>query len=176
MIFGHRSLSTQVGQHLALTQTDLGFVQILDSSGEQIARVPLPPGIAVTEADVVAERARRKARAEDRERTFAELSGEPFTEGDLDERIASIPARRLAPPIDRMSGDLGGRLWLRLFRPGAQWEQWQVWDIAGAEPVLEFVLTLPTGEEFLDAAGDRVLLRQRDETDVSYLVLREIEG
>lgn len=175
VIFGHRSLSTQVGQHLAVTQTDLGFVQILDSSGEQIARVPLPPGIAVTEAEVVAERARRKARAEDRERTFAELSGEPFTEGDLDERIAAIPARRLAPPIDRMVGDLDGRLWLRLFRPGAQWEQWQVWDIAEVDPVLKFVLTLPMGEEFLDAAGDRVLLRQRDEMDVSYLVVRQIE-
>lgn len=176
VIFGHWSLSTQVGQHLALTQTDLGFVQILDPSGAQVGRVPLPPGIAVTGDDIAAERASRRALAEERAKMFAQLSGDPASMEGIDERIAALPVRRLARPIDRMSGDLDGRLWLRLFRPGAQWEQWQVWDIAEADPVLEFVLTLPTGEEFLDAAGNRVLLRQRDEMDVSYLVVREIEG
>ena len=176
VIFGHRSLSAQVGQHLALTQTDLGFVEVLESSGARVGRAPLPADIAVTEDDIAVERARRKASEEATAKMFAELSGDPVSLGDLDDRIAAIPARRLVPPIDRMFGDLDGRLWLRLFRPGAQWEQWQVWDLAGAEPALEFVLTLPMGEELLDAAGDRVLLRQRDEMDVSYLVLREIEG
>ena len=176
VIFGHRSLSTQVGQHLALTRTDLGFVQILDPSRAQVGRVPLPPGIAVTEDEIAAERARRRARAEETAKMFAQLSGDPVSVEDLDERIASIPVNRVARPIDRMFGDLDGRLWLRVFRPDAPREEWQVWDIAEADPVLEFVLTLPTGEEFLDAAGNRVLLRQRDEMDVSYLVLREIEG
>lgn len=37
----------------------------------------------------------------------------------IDERIAALPVRRLAPPIDRMFGDPDGRLWIRLFRPGA---------------------------------------------------------
>ena len=176
VIFGHRSLSTQVGQHLALTQTDLGFVQILDPSGAQVGRVPLPPGIVVTEDEIAAERARRRARAEETAKMFAQMSGDPVSVEGIDERIASIPANRIARPIDRMLGDLDGRLWLRMFRPDAEREEWQVWDIAGADPVLEFVLTLPMGEEFLDAAGNRVLLRQRDEMDVSYLVLREIEG
>lgn len=176
VIFGHWSLSTQVGQHLALTQTDLGFVQILDASGVQVGRVPLPSSIAVTEDDIAAERARRVALAEARERMFAELSGDPVSLEDIAERVASIPANTLAPPIDRVSGDLVGRLWLRLFRPGAEWEEWQVWDIAEGDAVLEFVLALPLGEELLDAAGNRVLLRQKDEMDVSYLVVREIEG
>lgn len=171
-----RSLSAQVGQRLALTQTDLGFVQILDASGVQVGRVPLPSSIAVTEDDIAAERARRVALAEARERMFAELSGDPVSLEDIAERVASIPANTFAPPIDRVSGDLDGRLWLRLFRPGAEWEEWQVWDIAEGDAVLEFVVALPLGEELLDAAGNRVLLRQKDEMDVSYLVVREIEG
>lgn len=176
VIFGHLSLSTQAGQHLALTQTDMGVVQILDRSGAHVGTVPLPSGTAVTEDDVAAERARRKASAEATARRFAELSGDPVSSVDLDERIASIPVRRLARPIDRLAGDLNGRLWLRLFRPGAEWEEWQVWDIAGEVPALQFVLTLPMGEEFLDAAGNRVLLRQRDEMDVSSLVVRQIDA
>ena len=174
VIFGHLSLSTQVGQHLALTQTDLGLVQIVDRNGTQVGRVPLPPGIAVTENEIAAERARRRALAEETAKMFAQLSGDPASMEGIDERIAALPVRRLARPIDRMFGDLDGRLWLRVFRLGAEREEWQVWDIAEADPVLAFVLTLPTGEEFLDAAGNRVLLRQRDEMDVSYLVLREI--
>lgn len=47
VIFGHLSLSTQAGQHLALTQTDMGVVQILDRSGAQVGTVPLPSGAAI---------------------------------------------------------------------------------------------------------------------------------
>lgn len=94
-------------------------------------------------------------------------SAQPFLFRDL-------PANSVAPAINRMLGDLDGRLWLRIFRPDEEAEYWQVWDIAG--PSLEFTLTLPEGEELMDAAGDRVLVRTRDEFDEEYLVLREIEG
>ena len=176
VIFGHRSLWTQVGQHLALTQTDLGIVQVFNRSGALVLRVPLPPGSAATADEIAAERDRRRTLKAASARIFAGLSGQPISERELDEWVASLPVNGVARPIDRMLGDLDGRLWLRVSRPDAPREEWQVWDIAEADPVLEFVLTLPTGEEFLDAAGNRVLLRQRDEMDVSYLVLREIEG
>ena len=86
----------------------------------------------------------------------------------------NLPANDVAPAINHMPGDLDGRLWLRIFRPGEEAEYWQVWNIGG--PNLEFTLTLPQGEELLDATGNRVLVRTRDEFDVEYLVLREIEG
>ncbi|MYK67549.1 MAG: hypothetical protein F4022_13885 [Gemmatimonadetes bacterium] len=76
--------------------------------------------------------------------------------------------------INHMLGDLDGRLWLRIFRPGEEAEHWQVWDMDG--PSLEFTLTLREEEELLDAAGNRVLMRTRGEFDVEYLVLPEIEG
>ncbi len=37
-----------------------------------------------------------------------------------------------------------------------------------------FTLTLSDGEQILDAAGDRVLLRTTDEFDVEYLLVKEI--
>ena len=78
----------------------------------------------------------------------------------------NLPANNVAPAINHMLGDLDGRLWLRLFRLDEEAEYCQVWDIDG--PNLEFTLTLPEGEELLDAAGDRVLLRTRDELDLMW--------
>ena len=175
IIFAHRLHDAQVGQHLAVAQTDLGKVHVLDLSGATVAEVPLPPAIPMSEDRILAvrkgieERATPGARRR-RQSGVPELlsgSGGPFLFRDL-------PANNVAPAINHMKGDLDGRLWLRLFRPDEEAEYWQVWDIDG--PNLEFTLTLPEGEELLDAAGDRVLLRTRDEFDVEYLVLREIEG
>ena len=176
IIFAHRLHDAQVGQHLAVAQTDLGKVHVLDLSGATVAEVPLPPAIVnVGGSDPgCAEGYRRKGDAWREEAEAVGSSGgscrglaEPFLFRDL-------PANNVAPAINHMKGDLDGRLWLRLFRPDEEAEYWQVWDIDG--PNLEFTLTLPEGEELLDAAGDRVLLRTRDEFDVEYLVLREIEG
>ena len=175
IIFAHRLYDAQVGQHLAVAQTDLGIVHVLDLSGATVAEVPLPPGIVMSEDRIEAvregieERATAGARRRSQSGVPEVLSGsaEPFLFRDL-------PANNVAPAINHMKGDLDGRLWLRIFRPDEEAEYWQVWDIDG--PNLEFTLTLPEGEELMDAAGDRVLLRTRDEFDVEYLVLREIEG
>lgn len=176
VIFGHLSLWTQVGQHLALSQTDLGVVQVFDRSGALVGTVSLPRGSTPPTDRIAAERDRRRTLKAASARMFAELSGQPVSETELDEWAASLPVNRVAPSIDRMIGDLVGRLWLRMFRTDAQREEWQVWNIAGAVPSLEFILALPMGEELLDAAGDRVLVRQKDALDVSYVVVREIEG
>ena len=175
IIFAHRLHDAQVGQHLAVAQTDLGIVHVLDLSGATVAEVPLPPGIVMSDDRIEAvrkgieERATAGARRRSQSGVPEVLSGsaEPFL-------FRELPANNVAPAINHMKGDLDGRLWLRVFRPDEEAEYWQVWDIDG--PSLEFTLTLPEGEELMDATGDRVLLRTRDEFDVEYLVLREIEG
>ena len=166
VIFGHVLLATQVGRHLAVAQTDLGVIHVLDLTGTRVAEIPLPPAVRVSQDHINAERKRRdesRARAEpQRPSRFLpfEFRDRPFADA--------------ARPIDRMLGDLDSRLWLRAFRFGGEREYWQAWNISG--PSLEFTLTLPVGEELLDAAGNRVLVRTRDEFDVDYVVLREIEG
>lgn len=175
IIFAHGLHDAQVGQHFAVAQTDLGMVHVLDLSGATVAEVPLPPGIVMSEDRIravrkgIEERATAGARRRSQSGVPGALSGsgQPFL-------FQNLPANNVAPAINRMLGDLDGRLWLRIFRPDEEAEYWQVWDIAG--PNLEFTLTLPEGEELMDAAGDRVLVRTRDEFDVEYLVLREIEG
>jgi len=175
IIFGHKLHYAQVGQYLAVAQTDLDAVQVLDLSGAVVTQVPMPPPVPMSEDQIAAVRERIEERAtagagrRSRPGMPEILSGgsEPFLFHDL-------PANNAAPAINRMLGDLDGRLWMRIFRPGAEAEHWQVWNIGG--PTLEFALTLPEGEELLDAAGDRVLVRARDELDVEYVVLREIEG
>ena len=179
VIFGHSLLHTQVGEYAAVSQTDLGSVFVFDRSGAVVAEVPLDQGEAVTESDVAAARKRLLEANEVQTRSIGEqMEGRDFPVNIANlwakrrENIPAVPANDVAPPIDLMRGDFDGRLWLRLFRPGEAQRRWQVWDLTG--PSLEFTLILSESEAFLDAAGDRVLVRSRDEFDVQYLLVKEI--
>ena len=189
-IFGHELLQRQVGEHLAVAQTDLGSVRVFDRSGAVVAEIPLPPGRRASESQIEAARERRIASSERTAGIFAEMAGRIAQEQgrevsgirgpeDSADRMGDLPANEVAPPIDRMLGDMDGRLWLRLFDPAngdlddsVVSEEWLVWDISG--PRLVFKVTLASGQDLLDAVGDRVLLRTRDEFDVDYVVVREI--
>lgn len=190
MIFGHELLQRQVGEHLAVAQTDLPAVRVFDRSGAVVAEVPMPPGKRASESQIEAERDRRIAATAGMADEMAEMAARMAAERGVDvpqrrafeaagERMRDLPANEVTPAIDRMLGDMDGRLWLRLFDPtnggadpGSVSEQWQVWDISAAR--LVFTVTLANGERLLDAAGDRVLLRIRDEFDVDYVVVREV--
>ena len=179
VIFAHSLLHTQVGEYAAVSQTDLGSVIVFDRSGRVAAEVPLDEGKAVTEEEIDAVRERRLAANEEETRQIREqMRGVSFSidvAGQWAKRsdhILAVPANEIAPPIDLMQGDFDGRLWLRLLRPGETGQRWQVWDLAG--PSLEFTLVLSESEAFLDAVGDRVLVRARDEFDVDYLLVKEI--
>ena len=179
VVFGHSLLHTQVGEYAAVSQTDLGSVIVFDRSGRVAAEVPLEPGSAVTQEDIDAVRERRLATNADQTRQIGEqMQGRDFPVdiaslwAKRSDHVLATPANEIAPPIDRIQGDLDGRLWVRLLRPGDTRRRWQVWELGG--PRLVFTLVLPEGEAFLDAAGDRVLLRARDEFDVDYLVIKGI--
>ena len=176
LIFGHLLIHAQVGQHLAVAQTDLGTVRVFDDAGNVTSEIPLPPGVPVSDERIEAERNRLLTDNDAMSKRISQGSTGDFDFGGLWRRrgefIRAVPANRVAPPIDHMVGDLGGRLWLRQVRPDDDREHWQVWDPLG--PNLMFTLTLSDGEQILDAAGDRVLLRTTDEFDVEYLLVKEI--
>lgn len=178
VIFGPSLLHTQVGEYAAVSQTDLGSVIVFDSSGRVVAEVPLGRGQTVTKEDVDIVRQRRLAANEDETRMIREqMQDFPVDVASRwamhSDHIRAVPANDVAPPIDLMRGDFDGRLWLRLFRPGDTQKRWQVWELAG--PSLAFTLILSESEAFLDATGDRILVRTRDEFDVDYLLVKEIE-
>ena len=176
LIFGHLLLQAQVGEHLAVAQTDLGTVRIFDRSGSVTSEIPLPVGVAVSKEQVEAERDRRLAANEVAAKRISDGSTGSFDFGRLwrnrADPIRTAPANSVAPPIDHMIGDLDGRLWLRGFHPDRENEHWQVWDVSA--PELLFTLALPAGEQVLDAVGDRVLVRTQDELGVDYLLVREM--
>lgn len=173
VMFGALLRQTQVGQHFALAQTDLGVVRVFDRQGGVSAEVPMPVGARVTDDHIDAERNRRRARNDARVKDAERFGGE-FARivAGSSENLDDIPANEVAPPIDRVVGDLDGRLWLRLFYPDREIEQWQVWDVSAQEML--FTLALPVGEQVLDAVGDRVLVRTQDEFGVDYLLVREM--
>jgi len=156
-----------------LAQTDLGVVRVFDRQGGVSAEVPMPVGARVTDDHIDAERNRRRARNDARVKDAERFGGE-FARivAGSSENLDDIPANEVAPPIDRVVGDLDGRLWLRLFHPDGEIEQWQVWDVSAQEML--FTLALPVGEQVLDAVGDRVLVRTKDEFGVDYLLVREM--
>jgi len=79
VMFGALLRQTQVGQHFALAQTDLGVVRVFDRQGGVSAEVPMPVGARVTDDHIDAERNRRRARndarVKDAERFGASLPG-----------------------------------------------------------------------------------------------------
>ena len=192
LIFGHELLQRQVGEHLAVAQTDLGSVRVFDRSGAVVVEIPLPPGRRASESQIETARNRRIASTERMAGNIGEMVGRiaeergaevrrPRELEDSADRLSALPANEIAPPIDRMRGDMDGRLWMRLFDPantgvdpGSVSERWLVWDISGPRHL--FTVVLGPGDLFLDAAGNRVLLRTRDEFDVDYVVVRGIES
>lgn len=176
LIFGHLLLDAQAGQHFAVAQTDLGVVRVFDRFGNVTSEIPLPAGVAVSDEQIEAERNRLLAANDGMADRVSRASTGDFDFGRLwgrrAEFIRTVPANSVAPPVDRMVGDLDGRLWLRVYRPGSESEYWQAWDLSG--PSLMFTLTLSKGETFLDAAGDRVLLQTTDELDVEYVLVKEM--
>lgn len=185
VVFGHVLLESQVGQHLAVAQSDLGVIRVFDRLGEVVAEVPMPQGVSVSRQQIAAERERRSVGSRgstNQSRPLGSaglrelLRGQNLTSGEFGaaqaEHFRSAPANDVAPPIDRIMGDWDGRLWLRLLRPGEAMEYWQVWNISG--PSLMFTLTLPEGERLLDSAGGRVLLQTQDEFGADYLLVKEM--
>ena len=178
IIFGHTVLHAQVADQLAIAQTDMPSVRVFDSHGVEVAVIPMPKGVAVSEEQVNAVRQNRISANDDLVVRMRRDQGDGFDFASgwamRSDHIRAVPANDVAPPIDLMRGDFDGRLWLRLFRPGDMQERWQVWDLTGPRPSLAFTLVLSETEAFLDAAGDRVLVRSRDQFDVDYLVVKEI--
>lgn len=181
VVFGHLLLESQVGQHLAVCQSDLGRIRVFDRFGEFVTEIPMPEGVTVSSQQVAAERERLAISSSEAARRLgsmrtAELLRGPANSDDFlssfREHFRTAPANDAAPSIDRMLGDWDGRLWLRLLRPGTSTEHWQVWDISGARQL--FTLTLPEGERLIDSAGGRLLIQTQDEFGTDYLRVREM--
>ena len=170
VMFGHLLLEAPVGQHLAIAQTDRGRVILVDDTGDTVSEIPLPPGERLSGQHVAIERERMRDLEEDRARRWI---GSGLSRGTTTPfHFRNLPAGDIARPVDRVLGDLNGRVWLRTVRPGEDREHWSVWE--PARPKLAFTVVLRKGETLLDAAAGRVLLHTKDQHDVEYVLVRRI--
>lgn len=182
IIFSQRLFEARVGEQLVIVQTDRAQAAVYDWAGMRIAEFPIPgERRQVTPGSVEAQRTLR-IRAKERENevkrrakelSFADNFGAVYSTGRDSVRIAGLPANDTAPSVDRLFGDLDGRVWLRLFAmPSDTVVYWRVWSVGHTNP--EFELRLPRAKQLLDASGDLLLLRTANDLGAEEFVIQRM--
>ncbi len=165
VVLGHLLLEAQLGDRIAIAQTDRGKVRMVDRDGETAGELSLAQGkeASAKQVEMAREHARERLR-----RRMARRSGGPAGEAFRQsakvklENVANVAANRTAPAIDKLFVDFDGRLWLRAYAMpddgDARWQVWEPDDLTEAR----FVVVGQSTLELLDAAGSHVLLHERD--------------
>lgn len=165
VMLGHLLLDAQIGDQIAIAQTDLGTIRIVDRYGAISAELPLARGrmASASEVEMVRERARERLRRR-AERPRGGILRES-ARANL-EKMDDVPANKTSPPIDQLIVDRDGRLWLRSYAlPGDEDVRWDVWNSTNVSAP-EFVASFHPTAQLLDASGMHVLLHERDSMGV----------
>lgn len=182
IIFGDQMLVAGSGTHFLVGRTDLGQVFAYDKTGQVAYTIPIPgERVAVSEADILAQRYRRIAdgrrasrRKMDMDAEFARMMGREYTPVDTDSlAVLQLSGENSAPPVDRMLADPSGRVWFRLTpMPTDITTSWCVWSLASKG--FEFWMALPRQERLLDAFPEAVLLvKDSSESEGPNLIVKE---
>jgi len=142
-----------------------GLIEVYRVDGSLAMLLQLPAGTRpVTEAHRAAYRDQRLAPLRE--------AGRAEAIADMEATLAQLPWPSHLPTVRRLHVDRDGRLWVEWYpEPG---EERQRFWVVGVDGVITGQLTLPSRTVFLDASGDRVLTRWRDEMDRDYLRIHRI--
>ena len=165
VMLGHILLEAQIGDQIAIAQTDLSAIKIVDGHGATNAELPMAQGrmASAKQIEMLRERARERLR-----RRVARPSAGLLRESARAnlENVDDVPANETTPPIDHLIVDRDGRLWLRSYAmpddEDVRWEAWNPTDMSAPE----FVVSFQSTSELLDASGAHVLLHERDSMGV----------
>ena len=178
VVFGHQTLEAATEDHLIIAETERGAIAVLDWSGQEIAQIPMPPGVSMPDHQEVGRQllVSRWDGVAERMKRAAESGQIPFEPSGFDESWSSHPdlkdwpINEVTPAIDTLLTDFESRLWVRDYRlPDQDSVTWRVWDIHQQEPL--FTVRFDGEDGLLDAQGDLVLLRRVDELDVPRAVI-----
>ena len=182
VVFGHRTFEAATEDRLIVAEPDRGAIAVLDWSGGEVAEIPMPAGVRLSESHL---RAGRQSLVSTWER-FAEQLRRDAAAGEIpagladrfpvsDQYVMDWPINEVAPAIDTLLTDFDARLWARDYRlPGQDSVTWRVWDIDRAQ--LLFTARMDGEDVLLDARGDLVLLRRVDEFDVPRAVISQLRA
>lgn len=180
---GHRTFEAATEDRFIIADTDRGAIAVLDWSGSEVAQVPMPAGVRLSEAQVQAGRERRVSQ----EQRFMAWVRRAVASGQLPEMAAGRddaevakaysdwPINEVAPAIDTLLTDFDARLWMRDYRlPDQDSVTWRVWDID--PPRRLFTVRMDGDDRLLDAHGDLLLLRRVNALDVPRAEVRRLVG
>ncbi|MEK9500346.1 hypothetical protein [Gaopeijia maritima] len=98
----------------------------------------------------------------------------PATLATMRDLWAGMPHHDTLPAIDRMMGDRAGNVWVEQWAPAGV--DSVTWTRVGSDYEPEVRLVIPADWWVLDAEGDRVLIRFRDELDRFVAQVMRVEG
>ncbi len=171
ILFSHTVLDAPLGDALAIAQTDLSNIRVVDRLGNIASELPVPEMIDVTGGQIDLAR----HRSIDEEKRWVATVGKRVGMAPPGRLLShDLPANDPAPPIDRMFGDLEGkRLWLRRYRlPGESVDRWEA-RTPGDGAIVELNVSGKDGT-LLDVSGDKALLHVRDDLDVDRVLVRRM--
>ena len=156
-----------------MADTESDEIRVVDRNGTIISRYSMPgERLKVSERHLAT--SLDEARAHDRrghENMVQRLEAMGRSTEGMTPWVRDYGHNEVAPPIDRIRFDAGGRLWARHYvMPGDDRERWTVWDGQSDE----FLVETPPSEQLLDARGDLVLLRARSELGIDRVVIRSL--
>ena len=173
ILFRHSTLLSIAGDRVAVADTESDEIRVVDRNGTIVSRYSMPgERITVSERHLATslDEARAHRRRGDEE-TVRRLEAMGRSTEGLTFRVPDYRHNEVAPPLDRIRFDAGGRLWVRHYlMPGDNRERWTVLD----EQAGAFLVDTPASEQLLDARGDLVLLRARSELGVDRAVIRRL--
>ena len=179
VVFGHGTFEAATQDHLVIAETDRGAIALLDWSGREVAQIPMPAGVRLSNSREVGRQllvSRWEKYAETMKRA-AESGQIPSGAGSRASQVdfEDWPINEVVPPIDTLLTDFDARLWVRDYRlPDQDSVTWRVWDIDQQE--LLFTAKMNGDDILLDARDDFVLLRQLDEFDVPRAVVTRLRA
>lgn len=179
VVFGHRTFEAASEDRLIIAETDRGSIAVLDWSGREVAKIPMPAGVRLSAAQEMGRQVLVSTweRFEEFMKRAAESGRVPYEPGNAfdasDPDFKDWPINEVAPAIDTLLIDFDARLWARDYRlPGQDSVTWRVWDTDRAQ--LLFTARMDGEDVLLDARGDLVLLRRVDEFDVPRAVVSQL--
>ncbi len=164
VIFGDRTYATTMGDRIIVADTAEDSLEVYDRMGTVVARIPMP-GVRREVPDEVVRRIRDSLIVDWEARP--ELP-HPFVKPPTPDYDAY---NSVVPPIDAVNVDADGRLWFRQFMvPGDSVQHWSVFQADSPA----FSVLMPIRLMFMDAKGDRVLLRTENELGVHRAQIRRM--
>lgn len=168
--FAHDLFSVFHDDKLYVADTSKDSAVVVNTAGTVVRRIPLPPARIASEEDLASWKEQQTTRL--RERNSSPSS---FDASDHIRWTREATGNTVAPRISGMFVDVAGRLWMQRYAmptdTAAYWEQWDLND-----QVLSAVVSVPPGDQLLDAAGAAVLTSSTTELGLTSITVWRLAG